>query len=46
MNYHWSIALLKKIVTQRVKKFPALYESLRYITVFTRAYSWTLSWDT
>jgi hypothetical protein len=40
----WSRILLQKlIVTQLVKKFPALYGTRRYITVFTRALHWFLS---
>jgi hypothetical protein len=34
----WNRALLEKlIVTQLVKKFPALYETRRFIAVFTKA---------
>jgi len=31
-------------VTQLVKKFPVIYETWRFITVFTRARHWSLSW--
>jgi hypothetical protein len=31
------------MVTQIVKKFPAFYETWRFITVFTRAHNWSLS---
>jgi len=33
------------MVTQLVKKFPALYGTRRFITVFTRARHWSLSWS-
>jgi len=32
-------------VTQLVKKFPAFYGNRRFITVFTTALHWLLSWD-
>jgi hypothetical protein len=37
----WEVNLL---VTQLVKKFPAVYGTRRFITVFTRARHFTLSW--
>jgi hypothetical protein len=36
--------LEKLTVTQLVKKFPALYGTRRFITVFTTAGHWSLSW--
>jgi len=40
-----STVLLEKLtVTQLVKKFPAFYGPLRFITVFTRTCHWPLSW--
>jgi hypothetical protein len=36
--------LVKQEVAQLVKNFSALYETRRFITVFTRAYYWTLSY--
>jgi hypothetical protein len=39
--------LLKKLtVTQLVKKFPAFYGTRRFITMFTTARHWSLSWAT
>jgi hypothetical protein len=44
-NYLCGAFLLEKlIVTQLVKKFPTFYATQRFITVFTRAYHWSLSW--
>jgi len=41
----WRGGLLKKVmVTQLVKKFPTFYGTWRYITMFTRAHHWSLSW--
>jgi hypothetical protein len=41
----WSWALLKKPpVTQLLKNFPTFYGTRRFITVFTRALHWYLSW--
>jgi len=41
----WSSVLLEKlIVTQPVEKLPPFYGTWRFITVFTRAYHWFLSW--
>jgi len=40
----WIRFLVEKLtVTQLVKKFPTFYGSQRFITVFTRACHWTLS---
>jgi hypothetical protein len=37
----WSRLLLEKlIVIQLVKKFPAFYRTLKFITVFTWAHHW------
>jgi hypothetical protein len=41
----WSRVLLEKLtVTQPVKKYPAVYGTRRFITVFIRAHHWSLSW--
>jgi len=41
----WIIVLCEKlIVTQLVKKFPAFYTTRKFITLFTRARYWSLSW--
>jgi hypothetical protein len=40
----WSRTLEKLRVTQLVKKFPAHYGSRRFITIFTRARHWSLTW--
>jgi len=42
----WSRVLFQKLtVTQLVRKFPFFYGTRRrFITVFTRAYHWSLSW--
>jgi hypothetical protein len=41
----WSWALLEKPpVVQPLKNFPAFYGIQRFITVFTRALYWSLSW--
>jgi hypothetical protein len=40
----WSRILLEKqIVTQLAKKFLTFYGTQRFITVFTKAYHWSLS---
>jgi hypothetical protein len=37
--------LLEKLpIVQLLKNFPAFYETRRFITVFTRAFHWSLSW--
>jgi hypothetical protein len=41
----WSWALLVKPPTvQLLRNFPAFYETRRFMTVFTRALHWSLSW--
>jgi hypothetical protein len=41
----WSRALPEKLVlAQLVKQFPAFYGIRRFITVFTKALFWSLSW--
>jgi hypothetical protein len=41
----WSWALLEKPpVAQLLKNFPTFYGTRRFITVFTRALHWSLSW--
>jgi hypothetical protein len=41
----WKWALLEKpLVAQLFKNFPAFYGTQRFITVFTRALHWSLSW--
>ena len=41
----WSRVLLEKLTSsQLVKKFPAFYGTLRFITTFTRAHHLSLSW--
>jgi hypothetical protein len=43
--HSWSWALLEKPpVVQLLKNFPAFYGTRRFITVFTRALHWSLSW--
>jgi hypothetical protein len=43
----WSRIMLQKLmVAQLVKKFPAFRETWSFITVFTTACHWSLSWDT
>jgi hypothetical protein len=43
----WSWALIEKpSVVQLLKKFPAFYGTQRFITLFTRALHWSLSWAT
>jgi len=44
-NCAWSRVLLKKLtVTQLVKKFSTFYGTWWFITMFTRACCWSLSW--
>jgi hypothetical protein len=46
LTYLRSWALLEKPpVVQRLNNFPAVYGTRRFITVFTRALHWSLSWD-
>jgi hypothetical protein len=45
ISHSWSWDLLEKLPTvQLLKNFPAFYGILRFITVFTRALHWSLSW--
>jgi hypothetical protein len=45
LNHSWRWALLKKLpIVQLFKNFPAFYGTRRFITVFTRALHWSLSW--
>jgi hypothetical protein len=45
ITHSWSCALLEKVpIVQPFKKFPAFYGTRRFITVFTRAFHWSLSW--
>ena len=42
----WSRVLPEKLTDpQRLKKFPAFYGTLRFITIFTRTHHLSLSWD-
>jgi hypothetical protein len=44
-TYSWRWALLEKPkIVQLLKNFPAFYGTRRFITVFTRALHWSLSW--
>jgi hypothetical protein len=40
----WRVLLEKLIFVQLVKKFPSFYGTRRFITMFTRARHWSLSW--
>jgi hypothetical protein len=45
LTHSWSWALLEKLpVVQPLKNFPAFYWTRRFITAFTRALQWSLSW--
>jgi hypothetical protein len=45
LTQSWSWALLEKPpVVQLLKNFPTFYGTRRFITVFTRALHWSLSW--
>jgi hypothetical protein len=45
ITYLRSWALLEKLpIAQPLKNFPAFYGTRRFITVFTRALHWSLSW--
>jgi hypothetical protein len=45
LTYSWSWALLEKLpFVQPLKNFPAFYGTRRFITAFTRALHWSLSW--
>jgi hypothetical protein len=44
-THSWKWVLLEKpLIVQLLKNFPAFYGTLRFITVFTRALHWSLSW--
>jgi hypothetical protein len=44
-THSWSWALLEKPpIVQPLKNFPAFYGTRRFITMFTRALHWSLSW--
>jgi hypothetical protein len=45
LTHSWSRALLEKVpIVQLLKKSPAFYGTRRFITMFTRALYWSLSW--
>jgi hypothetical protein len=45
LTHSWSWALLEKPpIVQPLKNFPAFYGTRRFITAFTRALHWPLSW--
>jgi hypothetical protein len=45
LTHSRSWALLEKPpIVQLLKNFPAFYETRRFITLFTRAFHWSLSW--
>jgi hypothetical protein len=45
ITHSWIWALLEKPpIVQLLKNFPAFYGTRRFITVFTRALHWSLSW--
>jgi hypothetical protein len=45
ITHSWSWALLEKPpIVQPLMNFPAFYGTRRFITVFTRALHWSLSW--
>jgi hypothetical protein len=45
LTHSWSWALLEKLpIVQLLENFPAFYRTRRFITVFTRAIHWSLSW--
>jgi hypothetical protein len=45
LTHSWSWALLEKLpIVQLLKNFPAFYGTRKFITVFTRALHWSLSW--
>jgi hypothetical protein len=45
LTHSWSWALLKKLpIVLPLKNFPAFYGTRRFITAFTRALHWSLSW--
>jgi hypothetical protein len=45
LTHSWSWGLLEMLwIVQLLKNFPAFYETRRFITVFTGALRWSLSW--
>jgi hypothetical protein len=45
LTYSWSWALLEKLpIVLLLKNFPEFYGTRRFITAFTRALHWSLSW--
>jgi hypothetical protein len=45
LTHSWSWDLLEKLpIVQLLKNFPAFYGTRRFITVFTRALYWSISW--
>jgi hypothetical protein len=45
LSYSWSWALLEELpILQLLKNFPEFYGTWRFVTVFTRALHWSLSW--
>jgi hypothetical protein len=45
LTHSWSWTLLEKLpILQQLKNFPAFYGTRRFITAFTRALHWSLSW--
>jgi hypothetical protein len=45
LTHSWSYGHFEKLpIVQLLKNFPAFYGSRRFITVFTRALHWSLSW--
>jgi hypothetical protein len=45
LTHSWNWALLEKLpIVQLLKNFPAFYGTRTFITVFTRALHWSLSW--
>jgi hypothetical protein len=44
-THSWSWALLEKLpIMQQLKNFPVFYGPRKFITAFTRALHWSLSW--
>jgi hypothetical protein len=45
LTHSWSSALLEKLaIVQLLKNFSTFYRTRRFITLFTRALHWSLSW--
>jgi hypothetical protein len=45
LTHSWSWSLVEKLsIVRLLKNFPAFYETRGFITVFTRALHWFLSW--